>query len=52
MCFQCNFENLMGGGEAGALFNKVIAQIAPEAVEVLWPEIRPLVEAKAKQVIN
>lgn len=41
----------MGGGENGELFNKVIGQLAPEAVEVLWPEIRPGVEAKIKEVI-
>lgn len=40
----------MGGGENEALFNRVIGQLAPEAVDVLWPEIAPIVEERLKQV--
>lgn len=40
----------MGGGETGDLFNKVIGQLAPEAVDILWPELKPTITERLKHV--
>ncbi|KAJ8970388.1 hypothetical protein NQ314_001256, partial [Rhamnusium bicolor] len=44
-----NFENLMNDKETGELFNKAISEMAPEALDILWPEIKPSVEAQIKK---
>ncbi|KAG5864375.1 hypothetical protein JTB14_021705 [Gonioctena quinquepunctata] len=45
-----DFQNLMDDPEVGQLFNKAISKVAPEAVDILWPEIKPSVEAQIKAV--
>nr|CAI5861056.1 unnamed protein product [Callosobruchus analis] len=45
-----NFEGLMNDSETGALINKAISKLAPEALDILWPEIKPSVEAQVKKV--
>nr|CAH7737313.1 unnamed protein product [Callosobruchus chinensis] len=47
-----NFEGLMNDSETGALINKAISKLAPEALDILWPEIKPSVEAQVKKYIN
>ncbi|KAG5887584.1 hypothetical protein JTB14_009991 [Gonioctena quinquepunctata] len=47
-----DFENLMDDPEVGQLFNKAISRLAPEALDILWPEIKPSVEAQIKAYIN
>ncbi|KAJ8921985.1 hypothetical protein NQ315_008622 [Exocentrus adspersus] len=49
---QNNFENLMNDKEVGELINKAISEMAPEALDILWPEIKPSVEAQIKKYIN
>lgn len=40
----------MGGGEQEEIFNKIINEIAPFALDTLWPEIKPVIDNKAKEV--
>lgn len=47
-----NFENLMNDKEIGELFNKAISEMAPEAIDILWPEIKPSVERQIKKYMN
>lgn len=43
------FDNLLNDEETGQLINRMISKIAPEAIDLLWPEIRQPIE---KQVVN
>lgn len=47
-----NFENLMNDKETGDLINRVVSRMAPEALDILWPEIRPSVQEQVKKYIN
>ncbi|XP_019869709.1 uncharacterized protein LOC109598275 [Aethina tumida] len=47
-----NFENLMSDEELGELFNKAIASLAPEALTMLWPELKAPVEKQVMKYIN
>lgn len=47
-----NFENLYNDKEASALVNRVISKMAPEALDILWPEIKPSVQEQIKKYIN
>lgn len=40
----------MNDPETGELFNKVITRLAPEALRIMWPEIKPTVEVQIKNV--
>lgn len=44
------FYNLFGGGELEVEFNKVINELAPFALDHLWPELKPIIEEKAMEV--
>ncbi|XP_066138148.1 uncharacterized protein [Euwallacea fornicatus] len=46
------FENLLNNKEAGDVINRVISQMAPEALGMLWPEIKPSVQEQIKKYIN
>lgn len=46
---QNQFQNLMQDAETGEVFNKAISQLAPEALNILWPEFEPII---ARQVVN
>lgn len=39
----------MKDDEVGDVFNKVISELAPEALKILWPEFEPII---SKQVIK
>ncbi|CAH1183260.1 unnamed protein product [Phaedon cochleariae] len=47
-----NFENLMKDKETGVLINKAISKLAPEALRLLWPELKPSIEVQVKKYIN
>ncbi|RZB40572.1 uncharacterized protein BDFB_008715, partial [Asbolus verrucosus] len=49
---QNNFDNLMGNKEIGDLFNKAISKMAPEAIDMLWPDIKEPVEEEVSKYIN
>ncbi|CAH0559419.1 unnamed protein product [Brassicogethes aeneus] len=49
---KSNFENLMSDEELGLLFNKAISQMAPEALKILWPELKVPVEKQVMKYIN
>lgn len=40
----------MNDKETGHLINRAISEMAPEALSILWPEIRPSIEAQIKKV--
>lgn len=40
----------MNDAETGELFNKAISRLAPEALKIIWPEIKPSVELQIKKV--
>lgn len=40
----------MNDEETGELFNKAISRLAPEALRIIWPEIKPSVELQIKKV--
>lgn len=40
----------MGGGENTIIFNKVISELAPEAVRTIWPELKPIVTERVQKV--
>ncbi|CAG9853947.1 unnamed protein product [Phyllotreta striolata] len=46
------FENMMNDPETGALINKAISRLAPEALKILWPELRGSVESQLMKYIN
>ncbi|KAJ8942254.1 hypothetical protein NQ318_003101, partial [Aromia moschata] len=46
---QNNFEHLMNDRDIGILFNKAISEMAPEALDILWPEIKPSIERQIKK---
>ncbi|CAG9769290.1 unnamed protein product [Ceutorhynchus assimilis] len=46
------FENLLKDKETGDIINRVISRMAPEALDILWPEIKPSVEEQIKNYIN
>lgn len=48
--FQNRFENLLRDKETGDIINRVIGRMAPEALSMLWPEIKPSVEDQIKRV--
>lgn len=39
----------MKDDEVGDVFNKVISELAPEALKILWPEFEPII---SRQVIK
>jgi len=47
-----NFENFMGDKEMGELFNKAISRMAPEALDILWPDIKQPIERQILKYIN
>ncbi|KYB29376.1 uncharacterized protein LOC100142563 [Tribolium castaneum] len=47
-----HFDNLMDDEEIGELFNKAISKMAPEAVDMLWPDIKQPVEEQIKKYVN
>ncbi|XP_044258470.1 uncharacterized protein LOC123007305 [Tribolium madens] len=47
-----HFDNLMDDEEIGELFNKAISKMAPEAVDMLWPDIKKPVEEQIKKYVN
>ncbi|KAF2893581.1 hypothetical protein ILUMI_12588, partial [Ignelater luminosus] len=47
-----NFSNLMNGTELGQLFNEVVSKVAPEALDMLWPEIEPGISRQVAGIIN
>jgi len=49
---QNKFENLMNDEEVGALFNKAISKMAPEAVDILWPELKQPIQKKVIKLVN
>ncbi|KAF7278881.1 uncharacterized protein LOC143191649 [Rhynchophorus ferrugineus] len=46
------FSNLLNDKEVGDLVNKAISRMAPEALDILWPGIKPSVEEQIKKYIN
>lgn len=48
--FQNNFQNLMHDDELCEIFNKAISSLAPEAVNIIWPEIKSSVEEQVMRV--
>ena len=36
--------------EIGELFNKAISKMAPEAIDLLWPDIKKPIEEQVKNV--
>lgn len=40
----------MNDTETGDLFNKAISRLAPEALQIMWPEIKPSVEHQIQKV--
>lgn len=44
------FENLMHNEELSELFNKAISKIAPEAIDILWPDLKCSVEEEVRAV--
>lgn len=40
----------MADKETGELFNKVITSLAPEAVDIIWPELKNSTEEQVKEV--
>jgi isocitrate lyase len=38
--------------EIGELFNKAISKMAPEAVDMLWPDVKKPVEEQIKNYVN
>lgn len=42
----------MGDPETGLLINKAISKIAPEAIDILWPDIKKPVEEEVAKVIQ
>lgn len=40
----------MGGGKNTILFNDVIGKLGPEAVRIMWPELKPIVTGRLKKV--
>lgn len=46
---QNRFQNLMRDSKTGDVFNKAISQLAPEALNILWPEFEPII---ARQVVR
>jgi hypothetical protein len=49
---QNHFDNLMRDEEIGELFNKAISKMAPEAVDMLWPDVKKPVEEQIKNYVN
>ncbi|XP_050308931.1 uncharacterized protein LOC126745225 [Anthonomus grandis grandis] len=49
---QNHLDNLFNDDEVGDIINKVISKMAPEALDILWPEIKPSVEEQIKRYIN
>ncbi|KAJ8976123.1 hypothetical protein NQ317_019388, partial [Molorchus minor] len=49
---QNNFEGLMNDRDIGILFNKAISEMAPEALDILWPEIKLSVERQIKKDVG
>ncbi|CAH1105267.1 unnamed protein product [Psylliodes chrysocephalus] len=47
-----NFENMMNDPDTGALINKAISRLAPEALKILWPELKGSVESQLMKYIN
>ncbi|XP_044757551.1 uncharacterized protein LOC123315769 [Coccinella septempunctata] len=47
-----NFEGLMKDKETGDLYNRVISRLAPEAVDMLWPELKKPIEKQIMNYIN
>lgn len=39
--FQSKFSNLMDDDRLGDLFNEVIANVTPSALDMLWPDVEP-----------
>jgi hypothetical protein len=50
LTLQNHFDNLMRDEEIGELFNKAISKMAPEAVDMLWPDVKKPVEEQIKNV--
>lgn len=40
----------MCDAETGEIFNKAITALAPEAVDIMWPELKSSVEEQVKTV--
>ncbi|XP_072376492.1 uncharacterized protein [Diabrotica undecimpunctata] len=47
-----NFENMMNDPDTGALINKAISRLAPEALKILWPELKKPIELQLLKYIN
>lgn len=46
------FANLMHDEKTGELYNRVISKMAPEALNILWPELKKPVEKQILTFIN
>ncbi|XP_060524131.1 uncharacterized protein LOC132700668 [Cylas formicarius] len=46
------FANLMNNTQVAELINKAISRMAPEALDILWPELKPSVQEQVKRYIN
>ncbi|KAJ3650314.1 hypothetical protein Zmor_022009 [Zophobas morio] len=47
-----HFDNFMHDEEIGELFNKAISKMAPEAIDLLWPDIKKPIEEQVKNYVN
>ncbi|XP_057672439.1 uncharacterized protein LOC130903982 [Diorhabda carinulata] len=47
-----NFENMMNDPDTGALINKAISRLAPEALKIFWPELKRPIELEFIKYIN
>ncbi|KAK9881017.1 hypothetical protein WA026_014360 [Henosepilachna vigintioctopunctata] len=47
-----NFEGLMKDKETSELYNKIISRMAPEALDILWPEVKKPIEKHTLSYIN
>ncbi|KAB0801993.1 hypothetical protein PPYR_04179 [Photinus pyralis] len=47
-----NFTNLMDDEKLGRLFNEVISNVTPNALDVLWPDLEPGVSKQVVHIIN
>ncbi|KAL3276714.1 hypothetical protein HHI36_012084 [Cryptolaemus montrouzieri] len=52
MKLENNFEGLMKDKETGDLYNRVISRMAPEALDILWPELKRPIEKQIMTYIN
>lgn len=42
----------MANEETGEIFNRAITALAPEAVEIMWPELKDSIEKQVREVSN